>query len=206
MANAQLSEQYLESVGLVDIQTLAPGIKVELRYSSTNNFTGLDLYGELCKCYLQKEVAERLAEAEKNLELKYPYYRLLVLDCVRPLSVQQLMWDTVKDLFSEKIKFLSNPKYGSLHNYGAAVDLTLADERGNELDMGTPFDYKGELAYPEVEEVLLRKGLLSYRQVSNRKILRDAMRSAGFFNIQTEWWHFNAMTRERAAVQYELIR
>lgn len=193
------------SKGLIDIHQVNKSILVDLRYSGKDNFLGLDLYGDLCDCYLQKEVAESLSKAEKALEEKYPYYRLLLLDCARPLSVQKMMWDTVKDIFAEKIKFLSNPDYGSLHNYGAAVDVTLADSHGNELDMGTAFDHKGELAYPEIEEVLYKQGKLTYRQVSNRKILREAMKAGGFFNIQTEWWHFNAMTRERANAKYEII-
>lgn len=194
-----------EKNGLINVRSLNRNICVDLRYSDTSNFLGLDVYGDLTDCYLQPDVARMLAAAEQFLEKKYPYYRLLVLDCARPRSIQKMMWDTVKDSFSEKTKFLSNPKYGSLHNYGAAVDVTLVDENGFELDMGTPFDFKGELAYPIMEQQLSKQGKLTYRQIANRAILREVMQKAGFFNIQTEWWHFNAMTREQAAQQYKLI-
>lgn len=203
--SAQDLKSMLIEKGLVNVKDVNSEFQVDLKYSGTDNFLGLDLYGELCECFLQPEVAKRLSVAEKALEKKYPYYRLKLLDCARPLSVQQMMWDTVKDVFSEKIKFLSNPQHGSLHNYGAAVDVTLADENGFELDMGTPFDHKGELAYPEIEEILYKQGRLTYRQLSNRKILREAMKSGGFFNIQTEWWHFNAMTREEAVSKFLII-
>jgi len=203
--NGQDLESTMKEAGLINVQSVNPDLLVDLRYSDTSNFMGIDIYGGLSKCYLQKEVANSLDKAQQALRMKYPYYRLLLLDCARPLSVQKVMWDTVKKEVSEKVKFLSNPEHGSLHNYGAAVDVTLSDDRGNELDMGTPFDYMGELAYPEMEEQLLREGRLTYRAVENRKILREAMRAGGFFNIQTEWWHFNAMNRSTAAEKYQII-
>lgn len=205
ICRSQDLKQYFEKHGLIDVHQVNKNVLVDLRYSSTNNFMKADLYKDLKDCFLQPEVAEKLAKAEEYLEEKYPYYRLLLLDCARPKYIQKLMWDTVKDNISEKVKFLSNPDHGSLHNYGAAVDVTLADENGFELDMGTEYDHKGRLAYPEAEEGLLKEGLLTYRQVENRKLLREVMRKGGFFNIQTEWWHFNAYTRSDAADKFKLI-
>ena len=163
------------------------------------------MYGNFNKAYLQKDVAEKLVQAQKYLNELIEGYCLIIYDAVRPLSVQQKMWDTLKVSFNEKIKFLSNPKLGSLHNFGAAVDISILDERHHALDMGTPFDYEGELAYPESEVKLLKEGKLSVVQINNRKLLRKVMYKAGFFNIETEWWHFNSCTLEQAMKKYKII-
>jgi D-alanyl-D-alanine dipeptidase len=200
-------EKQLIEMGLVNIHDLDSGIVVELRYSTTDNFIGLDMYGDFNECYLQKDVAEKLVQAQKALRKKYPFYSLVVYDAVRPLHIQQQMWDTLTLPRGEKTKYLSNPgkDKGSLHNYGAAVDLSIIDENGIPLDMGTPFDFFGEKAHPVKEKELLASGELSHRQVFNRELLRDVMRSAGFFGIQTEWWHFNSCTRVVAAEKYKMV-
>jgi D-alanyl-D-alanine dipeptidase len=198
-------EKQLIEMGLVDVQRLDSGIVVELRYSTTNNFIGLDMYGDFDKCYLQKDVAEKVVLAQKALRKKYPFYSLVIYDAVRPLHIQQQMWDTLDLPPGQKTKYLSNPGNGSLHNYGAAVDLSIIDDNGIPLDMGTPFDFFGEKAHPVKEKELLESGVLSQRQVLNRQLLRGVMREAGFFGIQTEWWHFNSCTRAVAAEKYEIV-
>jgi D-alanyl-D-alanine dipeptidase len=198
-------EKQLIEMGLVNIHDLDSGIVVELRYSTTNNFIGLDMYGDFDACYLQKDVAEKLVKAQQFLQSKYPFYSLVVYDAVRPLHIQQQMWDTLKLPPGQKTKYLSNPGNGSLHNYGAAVDLSIIDENGIPLDMGTPFDFFGEKAHPVKEKELLANGILSQREIFNRELLRDVMRHGGFFGIQTEWWHFNSCTRAEAAVKYAMV-
>ena len=198
-------ERQLIEMGLVNIHDMDSGIVVDLRYSTTENFIGLDMYGDFDQCYLQKDVCEKLVLAQKFLRERYPYYSLLIFDAVRPLHIQQQMWDTLKLPPGEKIKYLSNPGNGSLHNYGAAVDLSIIDEHGIPMDMGTPFDFFGEEAHPVKENELLAKGILSDRIIFNREILRNAMRQAGFFGIQTEWWHFNSCTRAVAAEKYKIV-
>jgi D-alanyl-D-alanine dipeptidase len=198
-------EKELIGLGLVDVHTLDSTIKVDLRYSTTDNFVGVDVYGDFDKCYLQKDVAEKLVNAQKFLREKYPFYSLVVYDAVRPLHIQQMMWDTLVLPPGEKTKYLSNPGNGSLHNYGAAVDLSIIDENGIPLDMGTPFDFFGDKAHPVKEKEMLEQGILSERQVFNREMLREIMRKAGFFGIQTEWWHFNSCRREEAAQKYEIV-
>ncbi len=196
----------LRSSGLVNIQKIIPTIQVELKYSTQDNFMHADVYGCLDSCFLQRDVAEKLKKAQKLLRKINGNYTLLVYDGVRPRSVQQAMWDTLKMPFEEKIKFVSNPKNGSLHNYGAAVDLTIFDNIANRiLDMGTPYDYIGELAWPTKESEMLKAKKLTQVQVDNRKLLRKVMYDAGFFNIQTEWWHFNSCRREIAKQKYEII-
>lgn len=198
-------EKDLIKAGLVDIQKVIPGILVDLRYSDTANFLHADVYDDLEKVYLQPDVAEKLKLAQQYLKEKDSSLSLLVFDGVRPRSVQQKMWDMVDIPLAERGKFVSNPAKGSLHNYGAAVDVTIADVSGNELDMGTPFDDPSQLAYPTMEKHFLESGELTQEQVKNRQLLRSVLIKAGFFNIQTEWWHFNSCYREEAAVKYKIV-
>lgn len=199
-------ESYFLSIGLVDIQMVIPSVKVELKYSTTDNFVGIDMYGELEKAFCQPDVAQKLRKAYKALQKEDTTLTLLIFDAVRPISVQQKMWDTLKLPIREKTKFLSNPKNHSIHNYGAAVDISLITKEGEELDMGTPFDYLGVLAHPREEQKLLKQGKLTEAQVKNRKLLRKVMKEGGFFNIQTEWWHWNSCSRNTAKRKYQVVR
>jgi D-alanyl-D-alanine dipeptidase len=198
-------EKHLIRSGLVDIQKAIPGILIDLRYSDTNNFMHTDVYGDLDRIYLQPDVAEKLKIAQEYLQEMDSSLTLLVFDGVRPRSVQQIMWDTVNIPINERGKFVSNPKNGSLHNYGAAVDLTIAKLNGEELDMGTPYDDASPLSYPTMEAAYLEKGELTKEQIANRKLLRAALSKGGFWNIQTEWWHFNSCNREQAKGKYQII-
>ncbi|MGV6861507.1 MAG: M15 family metallopeptidase [Putridiphycobacter sp.] len=198
-------EQLLIDSGLVDVQKVDSLILIDLRYSSENNFLHEDVYGDLNKVYLQPEVAEDLKKANTFLREIDPTLTLLVFDGVRPRSVQQKMWDILDMPVSEKIKFVSNPKNGSIHNYGCAVDLTIANLYGTPLDMGAGFDEIGKIAYPKLENQFLESGDLTQEQVENRKLLRRVMRHGGFYNIQTEWWHFNRFNREKAKQLYSII-
>ena len=198
-------EQYLSDFGLVDIQSVAPEIMVELKYSTPDNFVGIDMYGDLEKAFCQPDVAEKLKKAYQYLQEEDSTLTLLVFDAVRPVFVQQKMWDTLKMPIREKTKFLSNPRNHSIHNYGAAVDISISTKIGKELDMGTPFDFIGKLAHPRQEQKLLKEGKLTEKQIENRKLLRKVMKKAGFFNIQTEWWHWNSCSRNTAKRKYEVI-
>jgi D-alanyl-D-alanine dipeptidase len=93
----------------------------------------------------------------------------------------------------------------SLHNYGAAVDVTLADSLGQPLDMGTPFDHFGRAAGTRDEQALIEQGLLNRQQVQNRRLLQQVMRHAGFRSISGEWWHFNACSLQEAKRRYTLM-
>lgn len=192
-------------LGLVDVGQMSDQIKVDLKYASEDNFLGQDVYMGLKRAYLQPEVAMMLIEASGYLSELRPGYSIVVFDATRPVEVQQKMWDMVDVPLKEKVKFLSNPRNGSLHNFGAAVDVGIVDEMGEEIDMGSPFDYMGELAWPVKEKELLEKGLLQPEHIKNRQLLRQVMYKSGFYNIQTEWWHFNAMRREVAKAKYPII-
>jgi D-alanyl-D-alanine dipeptidase len=196
----------LLQAGLVNVQQIAPGILVELKYSTTDNFLGFDVYGDLNTAFLQPDVAQKLAAAQKALSKRRPGYVLLIYDAARPVSVQQKMWDTLRNRPLDRSKYVSNPANGgSLHNYGAAVDLTIADSTGKPIDMGTPYDFFGPEAHPSREAEMLAAGKLTTAQIENRKLLREVMRSAGFFGITSEWWHYNACTRAAAKEKYKLL-
>ena len=183
-------EKMFRDSGLVDLEEYIPGIKIDLKYTTLDNFVKADVYGDLEKCFLRKEAAEKLRKAQELLHEKHPNYTLLVFDGVRPFRVQQFMWDSLH--IPNKRNYLAPPSEGSIHNYGCAVDLSIADSLGKELDMGTPFDFFGELAQPQLEGQMLANGKLTKEQHANRMLLRSTMRKAGFFDIKTEWWHFNA--------------
>lgn len=199
-------DDYLKTYNLVNIQNIDSSLKVELKYSTEDNFMKKDMYGCLENCYLQKDVAEKLKNAQQFLKEINPRLSLLVYDGVRPRSIQQYMWDILDMPINEKVKFVSNPKKGSLHNFGAAVDITLYDlDSLKALDMGTPYDYIGIEAWPTKERLMLEKGILTKHQIENRKLLRKVMIKAKFFNIQTEWWHFNSCCRKKAYELYSII-
>jgi D-alanyl-D-alanine dipeptidase len=198
-------EQILIDAGLVDIQSVCDSILIDLRYSTTNNFLNEDVYGNLNKVYLQPSVAKDLVKSQRFLQSIDSSLTLLIYDGVRPRSVQQKMWDILDMPINEKTKFVSNPKNGSIHNYGAAVDLTIAKLDGTPLDMGADFDDIRRIAYPRLEAQFLASGELTQQQVDNRKLLRKVMKAGGFYNIQTEWWHFNRYNRAKAKELFEIV-
>ena len=200
----ELEKELIRS-GLVNIRSLDPDIIVELKYSTPDNFLHTDIYGDLENAYLQPDVAEKLVAAEKALQKKDSSLTLLVYDAVRPLSVQQKMWELLQMPSAEKTKYVSNPAEGSIHNYGAAVDLTVTKINGKPLDMGTPFDFFGELAQPELEAKCITDGSLKPEQLANRKLLRSAMVQAGFRQLPTEWWHYNSCSRSEAKLKYQIV-
>ena len=202
-------EQRMIAQGLVDIQKSDPAIMVDLKYSTRDNFIGKDVYGDLTRAYLQPEMAKRLIQAHKLLQKSNPGYRFLIYDAARPNSVQYALWDALDALKipeRSKAQYVADPKTGSNHNFGCAVDLTVVDAKGIPLDMGTKFDYFGPLAYPRSEQEMLRLGKLTSRQISNRKILRAAMTQAGFKQNTTEWWHYDGMSKAAARAKYGMIK
>lgn len=198
-------EQVMQDLGLVNIHDVDSTIVVQLKYSTSDNFVGKDVYGCITNCYLQKDVATKLSNAQQLLKKRFPYYSIIIFDGARPQHIQQYMWDSVGLSASDRSRYLSNPEAGSLHNYGAAVDVAIIDEHGILLDMGTPYDYFGDKAHPSKETAMLAARQLHPRHISNREILRSVMLAAGFTGIESEWWHFNSCSRIRAKEIYPLI-
>jgi D-alanyl-D-alanine dipeptidase len=200
-------EKTMAKQGLVEVQQAIPSILVELKYATTDNFMHKNVYGCLQKAYLQKEVVARLKKAQDYLSASHPGYHLLIYDATRPLSKQWDLWNALPQYAPElRRNYVANPAEHSIHNYGSAVDLTVADEQGRPLDMGTPFDFFGEMAYPSREKVLLASGKLTKEAYNNRLILRKAMVRGGFMPIEYEWWHFNAFSRAEAKRRFAVLK
>ena len=200
-------EQKMREQGLVNIQEINADILVDLKYSTTDNFVGKDVYGCITNCYLQKRPAEMLSNANDLLQRKNANYRLLVYDGGRPLSIQKILWNSLTQYSpKQRATYVANPAQGSIHNYGSAVDLTIATTDGTPLDMGTKYDYFGELAYPKKESYFLKIGKLTKQQIANRTLLRNVMKASGYMPIEYEWWHFNAMSRQIAKATYRIIQ
>lgn len=191
---------------LIDIQELNRNIWVDLKYGSEDNFMKIRLYERLERAFLQKDVAERLAKCQEYLSKIDTGLHLLVYDAVRPVSVQLKMWQALDTIpVKERGKFVSNPASKSLHNFGAAVDLTICNSKGIPLDMGAGYDDIRQIAYPSLEAKFLASGELSKSQVEKRALLRKVMQSQRFRNIPTEWWHFNACSRSEAFLKYKVL-
>jgi D-alanyl-D-alanine dipeptidase len=162
---------------LVEVATIDSSIVIDLRYATANNVFGKPLY-PVAKCALRRDVAERLAKVQKRLRSQG--LGLKIWDAYRPLSVQKEMWAMKPDA-----RYVADPRKGSRHNRGAAVDVTLVDKAGYELAMPTPFDEFSDRA-----SRTSMKG--SADAISNRQRLSDAMVAEGFVPLPTEWWHFDS--------------
>ena len=194
----------LERRGYVNIQKADPSIFVSLMYSRADNFTGEVLYTDLREAYLHPKAAAALVKAQKRLRQLRPDLSLKVYDAARPMSIQQKMWDKVKN--TPKYFYVSNPaRGGGLHNYGMAVDLTLCTLKGDSIPMGTKIDYMGAAAHIDKEASLVASGRISREAQANRRLLREVMAYAGFKPLRTEWWHFNYVSRAVAKKYYKVI-
>jgi len=162
---------------IVPLSSIDSTIVTDVKYATTNNFTGQILY-PTDKVYIRKIVGEALAKIQAYL-LENFNLQIKVFDGYRPLSVQKKMWKILPD-----DRYVANPAKGSRHNRGAAVDLTLIDSTGSELEMGTEYDNFTEKAHYDFPD-------LSEEVKSNRKILLDTMVKFGFNPIESEWWHFD---------------
>ncbi len=188
---------------LVDIKTISPSIIVDLRYATKENFLGKSVYLKGTNCLLIEDAAKMLARAEVLLQARLPGHTLVVWDCLRPRSVQKEMWAIVKG--TPKARYVADPSRGSIHNYGCAVDLSVADKQGKAIDMGTDFDFFGDNAEPRHEAKLLRKGGLTGLQVSHRLLLRSVMVEAGFLTLENEWWHFDCMSLDQLKKSHGIV-
>lgn len=191
--------------GLKVVEADSANILVHLRYSTANNFLGKDVYGNLEEAYLQPEALSKLYKASELLSKSHPELKLLIWDAARPRRIQQVLWDKADIPLPERSQYVANPESGSIHNYGCAIDLTLADSAGNPLDMGTDYDDFSVTANIDNETELIEKGILTELQVQNRAILRSAMTQAGFIPVRSEWWHFDAFSREETKSRFKIV-
>jgi D-alanyl-D-alanine dipeptidase len=160
----------------VDVTTVIPDAVLDMRYATEDNFTGKQVY-PVAHCKLRRAVATRLAKAAKTLRAKHR--RLLMWDCYRPTSIQDVFWKLVPDE-----RYVANPKKGSRHSRGAAVDVAVVDEDGKPVVLPTKFVDFSEAAH--------RTKALKGEHGTEARALEAAMKAAGFVGMPTEWWHFDA--------------
>ena len=197
--------QRLDSLGYVNLAELDSTLVINVVYATPDNFTGKVLYDDLKEAYLLPEAADKLLRAHRLLKEKHPEYRFIVYDAARPMSVQRVMYQTAKQR-GMPTGYVANPANGGgLHNYGAAVDLSIVDKNGEPLPMGTEFDFFGMEANIDREQQLVKQGKLTEQELANRLLLRSVMRQAGFTTVSSEWWHFNHCRRNVAIEKYQLI-
>ena len=180
-----------------------PGIRHELRYATPHNFVGRDLYTPHDCAWLHREAGQALMLAADWLACQGAGVSLLVLDALRPQRVQQQLWDALEGTGLQD--YLADPARGSIHSFGMAVDVTLVDAAGRELDMGSGFDDLTELSQPALEQPMLAQGALAPEHIARRHLLRSAMQHGGFVGIQSEWWHFDCGDREQVRRQFRRV-
>lgn len=224
-ANAQQTTNFdalMYKYQLVDIQTIDKDILVKLKYSTEDNFVGIDMYGDLERAYLEKGFADRVAKAQKILKSRNSNYTLLIYDAARPISVQRAMHKRVKGTDLER--FVANGTRGGRHNYGVAVDLTIATLDGTPLDMGAKFDDFTDAASvkgtPDSSDASTRtlsiyrayinnmaaRGVISYEAAKNRILLIEVMLEAGLYPYRREWWHFEEIiSMDSVRKSYKLL-
>lgn len=164
---------------LVELIHLDNTIRLDIRYATSNNLAGKPVYSE-ARAFLQRPAAEALVRV--NTELKKLGYQLLVFDGYRPWSVTKHFWDITSE---ENKQFVANPKNGSRHNRGCAVDLSLYDlKTGKEVEMPGVYDEMSERSYPDYTGGTEKQRMM-------RDLLREKMEGQGFKVYQYEWWHFD---------------
>ena len=171
---------------LVKIEKPTFDVEISLAYATKNNFTGEPVYAPQAECYLHPDAAEKL---EYAIKLAKPLgYRIKIFDAFRPSEAQWKLWNHTPDP-----DFLADPRRGSPHSKGVAVDLNLLDEAGNELDMGTAFDAFTPLSHHGNQEV-------SADAQRNRHLLMGIMTTAGWDFYRNEWWHYQLFNSRDYAV------
>ena len=149
---------------------------LDMKYATNDNFMKQKVY-DCADCYLRLKTIKYLKAA--NAEFMQKGYRIKLFDCYRPLDIQKKMWQLVPNA-----DYVADPNKGSVHNRGGALDLTLVDETGRELDMGTPFDFFGPEASHNYQG-------FPRRIIKNRAYLKEVMLKHNFKAFSTEWWHYN---------------
>lgn len=148
----------------------------DMKYATEDNFLKEKVY-DCAECYLRAKTIKALIEVNK--ELLKQGYKIKLFDCYRPLDIQKKMWKIVPHT-----NYVANPIKGSVHNRGGAVDLTLVDLKGEEINMGTSFDFFGLEAHHDYKK-------LAPEIIIHRKLLKKIMLRHNFRSINSEWWHYN---------------
>lgn len=160
----------------VNLKDYSNDFVYDMKYATADNFLKAKVY-DCAECFLRFKTVKALMEA--NDSFVRMGYKIKLFDCYRPLDIQKKMWKIVPNP-----SYVADPSKGSIHNRGGAIDITLVDANGKELDMGTPFDFFGVEAghnYPD----------LSPEIKDNRELLKTVMIAKGFNIFDSEWWHYN---------------
>lgn len=165
-----------DTINWTEMHRLDETFLLDIKYATEDNFVEEQLY-DCPRCFLRPVAAEALNKVHGQFKEKG--LRIKLLDCYRPKPVQQRLWDKVPNA-----SYVTPPSKGSMHNRGLAVDLTLVDSQGNELDMGTPYDFFGRKAHHTHRD-------LPKEVLDNRQLLKKTMEEFGFKSIRTEWWHYS---------------
>ena len=181
----QAKETSVNDSTFVNLKQYSQDFEYDMKYATEDNFLKAKVY-DCAECFLRLKTVNALIDANKKFLEKG--YKIKIFDCYRPLDIQKKMWKIVSNP-----KYVADPAKGSIHNRGGAVDITLIDSLGKELDMGTPFDFFGIEAshnYPNVSDNVKQ----------NRILLKTIMTSSGFNSFDSEWWHYNLKTALNDAV------
>jgi D-alanyl-D-alanine dipeptidase len=180
------AEASVRPLDFVDMKEFNPRIIVDMKYATEDNFTKKRLY-DSNTCFLRKSTAVKLDAVQKKLQgMKLG---LKVWDCYRPLAVQRILWAILPDE-----RYVANPEKGSRHNRASAVDVTLIDFQGEELQMPTGFDDFSPRAYHHYQD-------LPDQAIRNRELLKGLMEKAGFIPLSEEWWHYD----DEEWVQFDMM-
>ncbi len=198
--SAKLEQELEQNKNIVDVSNTA-NVKLQFRYNSTDNFMKKNVYQGYKRCFLHRVAAAKFRKAAAAAASQG--YKLLIFDCLRPRRVQKLLFDFVKGTAQQK--YVADPAKGSIHNFGFAVDLSLLNKDGSEIDMGTAYDSFEPLAEPQLEKKFLAEGKLNAAQIENRRLLRDIMQGAGFIQLPHEWWHYDALPKAEVKTNYQIV-
>jgi D-alanyl-D-alanine dipeptidase len=172
-------KQEVADTTFVNLKDYSQDFVYDMKYATEDNFLKAKVY-DCAECLLRYKTVQALIAANK--EFMKQGCKIKLFDCYRPLSIQKKMWEIVSNP-----EYVADPKKGSIHNRGGAVDITVVNAQGEELEMGTPFDFFGIQASHNYKKLPI-----SVR--ANRKYLKSVMIQSGFNSFDSEWWHYNLKT------------
>lgn len=181
----QKKELTIQDTTFVNLKDFSADFVYDMRYATSSNFLKEKVY-DCAECYLRYKTVKKLIEA--NQKFMALGFRIKLYDCYRPLDIQKKMWKIVPNPI-----YVADPNKGSIHNRGGAVDITLVDKNGFELEMGTTFDYFGNEASHTFTE-------LPEKVLYNRKLLKEVMEGCSFKAFQSEWWHYHLISDEQDSI------
>ncbi|MDR6844459.1 M15 family metallopeptidase [Flavobacterium granuli] len=176
VTNASTSLDAINDTTFVNLKDFSQDFIYDMKYATDDNFLKSKVY-DCAECYLRYKTVKALILANQRFMKKG--FKIKLFDCYRPLDIQKRMWAIISDP-----QYVANPSKGSIHNRGGAVDITLVDFEGKELNMGTSFDFFGKEASHDYRG-------FSKEILNNRNLLRKVMVKENFNSFDSEWWHYN---------------